>query len=204
MVSATDPDAGQTLVYAIVGGNTSGAFGIDGSGRITVANSQALDFETTPVFQLTVQVTDGGNPSLADTAAVTVRLADVAEAIEVRVDVDPSDPSNEINLARDRKVQLALLSSSTFDARTVDLATLRVGRTGTENSLIRKRGSVQYSLADVNGDGRLDLLLWFDPSLAGLQVGDTLVKITAQTLDGQELFGADVVSVTSKKGNGKR
>ena len=41
----------------------------------TVADTSLLDFETTPVFNLTVTVTDAGG--LTDTAAVTVSLTDV-------------------------------------------------------------------------------------------------------------------------------
>lgn len=62
-VAAGDPDAGQTHTFAITGGNTNGAFAIgSSSGHITVANSGALNFETTPPFALTVQVTDNGSP----------------------------------------------------------------------------------------------------------------------------------------------
>ena len=43
-----------------------------------MADSSQLDFETTPVFNLTVTVTDSGG--LTDTAAVTVSLTDVNEA----------------------------------------------------------------------------------------------------------------------------
>ena len=47
--------------FAITAGNTGGAFAIDPTtGAITVANAAALDFETTPSFTLTVQVTDAG------------------------------------------------------------------------------------------------------------------------------------------------
>ena len=78
IVSASDPDAGDTLSYAITGGNPGGAFAIDAAtGQITVANATQLDFETTPVFNLAVTVTDAG--SLTDTAAVTVNLTDVNE-----------------------------------------------------------------------------------------------------------------------------
>ncbi len=77
-VAASDPDAGDTLSYAITGGNTGGAFAINAAtGEITVANSTALNFETTPSFVLTVEVTDTGN--LIDTATVTVNLNDVNE-----------------------------------------------------------------------------------------------------------------------------
>ena len=49
-----------------------GAFAIDPvTGAITVANPAALDFETTPVFNLTVQATDGTTP---DTAVITINL----------------------------------------------------------------------------------------------------------------------------------
>ena len=72
---ASDPDAGDTLTYAITGGNTNGAFAINAAtGEITVNNSSALNFETTPSFNLTVQVTDSGTPGLTDTATVTINL----------------------------------------------------------------------------------------------------------------------------------
>ncbi|HEY3488034.1 MAG TPA: cadherin repeat domain-containing protein, partial [Gammaproteobacteria bacterium] len=49
-----------------------GAFAINASsGAITVANSVAVDFETTPSFALTIEVSDG---ALTDTATVTVNL----------------------------------------------------------------------------------------------------------------------------------
>ncbi|MEE8227986.1 MAG: S8 family serine peptidase, partial [Kiloniellales bacterium] len=80
-VAASDPDAGDSLSYAITAGNTAGAFAISTStGQITVANEAALDFEATPSFALTVQVTDNGTPALSDTATVTVDLTDVNEA----------------------------------------------------------------------------------------------------------------------------
>jgi uncharacterized delta-60 repeat protein len=80
-VSASDPDAGQTLSYEITAGNAGGAFAINSStGELTVANSAALDFETTPTFTLTVRVTDNGSPALSGTATITITLRDVNEA----------------------------------------------------------------------------------------------------------------------------
>jgi cyclophilin family peptidyl-prolyl cis-trans isomerase len=89
-VSASDPNSteGDTLTYAITAGNTGGAFAIDpNNGQIRVANSAAVDFETTPVFTLTVTVTDaGGNGSgtagtgLTDTATITINLSDGNDA----------------------------------------------------------------------------------------------------------------------------
>lgn len=77
---ASDPDAGQSLTYTIVGGNTGGAFAIDAAtGEIHVANPAALDFETTPLFQLEVAATDDGLAPLSDSAIVTINLLDVLE-----------------------------------------------------------------------------------------------------------------------------
>ena len=75
-VAATDPDEGDTLTFAILGG--TGAFAIDlDSGEITVADSAQLDYEVTQSFALDVQVTDSTGQS--DTAIVTIDIGDVGE-----------------------------------------------------------------------------------------------------------------------------
>ncbi|MGH8592219.1 MAG: cadherin domain-containing protein, partial [Gammaproteobacteria bacterium] len=80
-VAAGDPDAGQTHTFAITGGNTGGTFAINTmTGAITVASSSALDFETTPSFSLTVEVTDNGTPALNGSASVVINLTNVNEA----------------------------------------------------------------------------------------------------------------------------
>jgi Ca2+-binding RTX toxin-like protein len=79
-IAGTDEDAGQTLTYSIVGGNAGGAFAVNAAtGQIVVANAAALDFETTPLFNLTVRATDNGSPQRSVDAAVTVQLTNVNE-----------------------------------------------------------------------------------------------------------------------------
>lgn len=79
-VVASDPDAGQTLSYSIVGGNTNGAFAIDpATGAITVANPAAIDFEANPTFTLTVQAIDDGVGTMRARGTITIDLRDVAE-----------------------------------------------------------------------------------------------------------------------------
>lgn len=96
-LSANDPDAGQTLNWQITSGNTGGAFQIDAAtGQISVANPVAINFETSPVFQLTVQVTDSDTVDpLSDTATVTISLTDIVEA----------PPASVYRLANDLIVQ---------------------------------------------------------------------------------------------------
>ncbi|MEQ8787387.1 MAG: cadherin domain-containing protein [Pirellulaceae bacterium] len=80
VVSASDADVGQNLTYAIVAGNDGNAFSIDiNTGEITVNNAAALDYETTPVFQLTIAVHDDGEQPLTDDAQITIELQDVYE-----------------------------------------------------------------------------------------------------------------------------
>ncbi|MEQ9407094.1 MAG: cadherin domain-containing protein [Fuerstiella sp.] len=69
-VSASDVDAGDTLSFAIVAGNTGGAFSIAANGTISVA--APLDHDATPTYVLTIQVTDSGTPSLTDSVSVTI------------------------------------------------------------------------------------------------------------------------------------
>ena len=76
-VTATDPDAGQTLSYSIIGGADAGKFTIG-------SNTGALSFITAPNFELptdaggnnvydvTVQVSDGHGGRDSQAIAVTV------------------------------------------------------------------------------------------------------------------------------------
>ncbi|PCG14153.1 MULTISPECIES: cadherin domain-containing protein [Sphingomonas] len=76
-IAATDPDAGQTLVYAIAGGADGGRFTIDAAtGQL--AFRSAPDYESGQTsYQVQVLASDG---SLATTQTVTVTVRNVDEA----------------------------------------------------------------------------------------------------------------------------
>ena len=81
VVSASDPDAGQVLTYSIVSGNTGNAFTINPStGVLIVANSSALNLETTLAFALTTKVQDNGAGNLTNQATVYVNLTNDAKS----------------------------------------------------------------------------------------------------------------------------
>jgi hypothetical protein len=68
---------GSPVTFAIVGGNDAGAFTINATtGQITVANSSQLDFETGPVYLLSVSVSNGID---AVAVPVTINLTNVNE-----------------------------------------------------------------------------------------------------------------------------
>ncbi len=80
-VIASDPDAGQLLIYSLLSGNTNGAFGINPTtGVLSVANSSALNFEINPSFLLVVAVQDNGTGNLTSQATVSISLLDLNEA----------------------------------------------------------------------------------------------------------------------------
>lgn len=79
--TATDPNAGQPLTFSITGGNTNGAFAIEPStGKITVANPAAINFENQSSYTLTIQVSDDGQPAETGEGTITINVSDVNEA----------------------------------------------------------------------------------------------------------------------------
>ena len=84
-VLATDSDAPPlALSYAITAGDANGVFAIDpATGQITVANMLLLDYCRQSTYNLTVQVSDNGDPSQSATGVVTVNLIEVTPVISV-------------------------------------------------------------------------------------------------------------------------
>ena len=83
-VTATDADTNSVFTYKITEGNSAGAFAIEAdTGKITVADSSKLDYETVRDFTLTVQVSDGINT--ADTT-VTIHLTNLNDNTPVAND----------------------------------------------------------------------------------------------------------------------
>jgi VCBS repeat-containing protein len=95
-VTATDPDAGATLTYSIVGGADAAKFTIDSStGALSFASApdfeNPIDSNADNVYNVTVQASDG---SLTDTKAVAVTVTNVNEAPTVTSGATASVPEN--------------------------------------------------------------------------------------------------------------
>ena len=81
-ILATDGDLPrEVLTYSIIGGNASNAFSVDAAtGRIAVADTTQLNFETTTPYTLQIRVTDNGSPTPRSTdGIVSVSLTNVLE-----------------------------------------------------------------------------------------------------------------------------
>jgi hypothetical protein len=108
---------------------------------------------------------------------------------KVVIDIRPSSPRNSINVHPDRLgvIPVAILTTDFFDATTVDPSTVLFGATGTEAA------PVHYSLADVDGDGRTDLIFQFRTQDTGIQCGAVTAHLTATTFGGQAIQGSDSI-----------
>ncbi|MEM7477760.1 MAG: cadherin domain-containing protein, partial [Planctomycetota bacterium] len=103
--SATDQDS-TVFTWSIVAGNVGNAFEINATtGQVTVANSSAVNFEVTPVFNLTVRATDDGNPASAGNGNLRIQLTDVDE-IPIVSDEVLSFPENSPTFAHVGFLQL--------------------------------------------------------------------------------------------------
>jgi hypothetical protein len=150
-VAASDPDAGQTLSYRITAGNTSGAFAIDSrTGQVTVANSAALDYETTPAFTLTVEVTDDGSPALSSTALITVNLNNLNEAPVNSV------PTAQQTVAKNKSLTFAHANGNALSVSDPDASTalVQVSLTVQHGKLtLASTAGLTFQVGDGKGDG---------------------------------------------------
>ncbi len=77
-VVASDED-GDPLSFSLVAGNANNAFAIESTtGKLTVQTTAELDYETTPTFELTVEVSDGYESTRV---VISVSLTDVDDTV---------------------------------------------------------------------------------------------------------------------------
>jgi hypothetical protein len=110
--------------------------------------------------------------------------------LRISIDVKPGVFPNTVNPASKGKVPVAILSTAAFDATTVISASVRFGATGTEAT------AVHSAIADVNADGRNDLILQFLISETGIVCGSTTGIITGTAGGNVAIRGSDPIVTT--------
>jgi hypothetical protein len=86
---------------------------------------------------------------------------------------------------------VALLATETFDVTAVDLTTVRFGPAGARPDRARAE--------DIDGDGRLELVLSFRGNETGLACGDASATLDGATNHGQRFEGIDSIVVLGCK-----
>lgn len=114
----------------------------------------------------------------------------IPATITVTIDIKPGSNPNSINCKNQNGViPVAILTTTSFDAQTVDASTVRFGQTGTEASETHNKGHIE----DADGDGDLDMVLHFRFGDTGIQCGDTQAILSRQTTDGKQITGSDAI-----------
>jgi len=109
------------------------------------------------------------------------------------IDVKPGSSRNVVNPRSQGVLTVAILTTDTFDATTVDPLSVKLGPNGAPEA--HGRGHVE----DVDGDGDLDLVLHFRIQQTGISCGDQSVSLTGTTLDGLLVKGLDAIQTLGCK-----
>ena len=149
--------------------------------------------DTSTVAGQIIQVEFRQNTNFAGSGFFTLVDDVTLVPLPVSIDIKPGSDPNSINLRSRGVIPVAVLTTATFDATTVDPTTVRFGKTGTEAT------PVQFALKDVDLDGDIDRILHFKTQNTGILCGDTSASLTGQTFDGQMIKGSDSVNTVGCK-----
>jgi YVTN family beta-propeller protein len=131
---------------------------------------------------------DGARLYTACGSSVCVFDTGISTFQAVVVDIKPGSRPNSINPGSRGVVPVAVLGDAAFDPALVDVTTVRFGASGTEAA------PRHFALEDVDGDGRVDLILQFSTHDTGVQCGDTVASLTGTTRSGKRFGGTDSVT----------
>ena len=120
-------------------------------------------------------------------------LADpVVESIGVQIDIKPGAAENSINLGSNGVVPVAILSTKSFDARTVNPTSVSIAGAQVK---VKGKGTPMATLQDVNGDGLVDLVVHVSTEALELTAGATRAFLEAKTFGGTPIIGSDWVRI---------
>lgn len=121
----------------------------------------------------------------ADGTEVTASVELVA-VLPVTIDIKPGSFPNSIKLSASGVIPVAILTDATFDATTVNPASVVFAGDATE---AHGTGHIE----DVDGDGDLDLVLHYETAETNIAPGDTEACLTGETFGGIPIQGCDSV-----------
>jgi uncharacterized delta-60 repeat protein len=176
-------------------GNLDPAFGA--GGKVTTSFGQPLSNAQDLVLQGDGKVVALGgtvDPAAGTGDFALARYLGAPATITVVVDVKPDSANNVVPLVSNGFVTVAILTTASFDANTIDAASVCFG--DAEDSASRdcteKHG--QGHVEDVNGDGRPDLLLHYEIAQTGIDAGDEQACLSGETHAGNAIEGCDRIT----------
>jgi uncharacterized delta-60 repeat protein len=160
-------------------------------GRVTTDFAGGTDEAGGVALQPDGKIVAAGVATVGSSQDVALARYEGGAVITVHVDIKPGSRTNPIKLSSAGTIPVAILSTSSFDATTVDPTSVCFG--DAEAPAQRDCTMTYQSLQDVDGDVRLDLLLHFDTKQTGIDLGDTQACLTGRTSTGLTVEGCDSI-----------
>ena len=129
--------------------------------------------------------------------ALLGRLEMSDTAMPVAIDIKPNSSDNVLNLESAGVIPVAILSSATFDATTVDPTTVTLA--GAKVRLLGKATHGSCGPDDVNGDGVMDLVCHVETAALFILPGDSVAVLEATTFSGDAIRGQDSIRIVKEK-----
>lgn len=117
---------------------------------------------------------------------------EIGLAIAVEIDIKPGSEENNVNLGSNGNVPVAIFSTPEFDAASIDPTSVTLANA---NLKMKGKGTLIYSLEDINGDGLLDLLVHIETQGLELTASSESTDLAGRTLGGTPIFGTDSIQV---------
>ena len=132
--------------------------------------------------------------NIGTSSDITVEIVGGSDTIAVDIDIKPGSYPNSINLGSKGVVPVAILSTSTFDANTVDPDTVELA--GADVAVRGKSNKLLAHEEDVNDDGLMDLVCQVETeNLDPDQLQEGYAILTGSTYDGQAIEGSDEITI---------
>lgn len=116
----------------------------------------------------------------------------IGSAIPVAIDIKPGTDPNVLKLGSNGNVPVAILSSESFDAATVDPSSIALASAGLK---LKGNGTGIFALEDVNLDGLPDLVVHIATQGLELTTTSESAELVGQTFSGTPIFGVGAVQV---------
>lgn len=122
-------------------------------------------------------------PYIEETAGEQISIEEIVEERPQAIDIRPWTDYNWISRSGLLPVPVAILSTNSFDAMTINESSIRFGVSGTEKSLV----FCLHTGIDVNDDNKLDKLCFFNQHKLKAKKDTTQMTLTADNFSASDI-----------------